>query len=282
MGVYDRPYYREDDGSSWLPGRSMVVSLIIVNVGIYLVDWLSDFRLTEYFALSPQFFRRPWQAYQLLTYGFLHDPQQIAHLVFNMFFLWMFGTPVEGVYGRSEFLRIYLVAIVVAGLAWALIEMFNPSPVAMVGASGGIMAIMMLFVFNFPRQLIYIWGVLPVPAWALGALYVLTDLLGALNPQGSNVANVAHLGGAAFGFAYFRSGINLGRLIPSRWSELSGSLFRFRPKLRIHDPERDARDLNAQVDEILAKIHREGEGSLTRKERRTLEEASRRYQRRRQ
>jgi hypothetical protein len=55
----------------------------------------------------------------------------------------------------------------------------------------------------------------------------------------------------------------------------------FRPKLRIHDPDKEAQDLGQQVDAILEKIHREGEASLTKKERKTLEEASRRYQRRR-
>lgn len=260
----------------------MVVNLIILNVAIYLVDWLSDYKLSEYFAVQPDLFRRPWQCYQLLTYGFLHDPNQIAHILFNMFFLWMFGTPVEEIYGAAEFLRIYLVAIVVAGLAWVLIQLANPDGVPMVGASGGIMAIMMLYVFNFPRRLIYIWGILPVPAWALGVLFVAGDLLGALGSRQDGVANVAHLGGAAFGFVYFRSRINLGRLLPRKLSDLSGSMFRLRPKLRIHDPAEEAVDLNRQVDEILEKIHREGESSLTKKERRTLEDASRRYQRRRQ
>lgn len=282
MGLYDRPYYREEERPAWLSGRSMVVNLIILNVAIYLIDWMSDYRLSEYFAAQPDMFRRPWQCYQLLTYGFLHDPNQIAHILFNMFFLWMFGTPVEEIYGSAEFLRIYLVAIVVAGLAWVLIQVANPGGAMMVGASGGIMAVMMLYVFNFPRRLIYIWGVLPVPAWALGVMYVAMDLLGALNPQGTDVANVAHLGGAAFGFVYFRSHINLGRLMPRKLSDLSGSLFRLRPKLRIHDPADEAVDLNRQVDEILEKISREGESSLTKKERRILEDASRRYQRRRQ
>jgi hypothetical protein len=54
------------------------------------------------------------------------------------------------------------------------------------------------------------------------------------------------------------------------------------PKLRVHDPDEASRDLSDQVDAILAKISQQGEASLTRKERRTLEEASKRYQRRRQ
>jgi hypothetical protein len=112
----------------------------------------------------------------------------------------------------------------------------------------------------------------------VGGLYLLADLFG-LADGTDHVAHIAHLGGAAFGAIYFQSGINLGRFVPGR---LSGSMFRFRPKLRIHDPEKDARDLSQKVDQILEKISEQGEASLTKQERRTLEEASRRYQRRRQ
>ena len=55
-----------------------------------------------------------------------------------------------------------------------------------------------------------------------------------------------------------------------------------RPKLRIHDPGRKEEALSKEVDRILEKIHQEGEDSLTRKERRTLESASREYQKKRQ
>jgi hypothetical protein len=56
---------------------------------------------------------------------------------------------------------------------------------------------------------------------------------------------------------------------------------RFKPRLKLHDPEKESSNLTAQVDAILEKISREGEGSLSRSERRTLEEASRKYQQRR-
>ena len=65
-----------------------------------------------------------------------------------------------------------------------------------------------------------------------------------------------------------------------RCSDRQGALGR-RPKLHIHRVEEDEPgDLNAEVDRILEKIYREGEASLTTKERRTLETASREYQRR--
>ncbi len=207
----------------------------------------------------------------------MHDPHDIRHILFNMFGLWLFGTDVEAIYGRSEFVRVYCTAIVLAGLAWAGFAAVSGGP-PLVGASGGIMGVMILFVMHFPRRVFYIWAILPIPAWGLGVMYVAIDLLGASHNT-DNVAHVAHLAGAAFGGVYFYTGMNLGRLVPRR---VSTTLFRLRPQLRIHDPQEDTRDLGQQVDEILAKISDQGEASLTKKERKTLEEASRRYQRRRE
>ncbi len=285
MGIYDRPYLHDDERSSgWTSGRSMVVNLIIVNVVIWLAGAFEP-RLEGWLALQSNLFYKPWQCWQLVTYGFVHHG--VLHILFNMLFLYFFGRDVEGIYGRYEFLRLYLVAIVLAGLVWVVATAPTTAadrPIPLVGASGGVMAVVILFVLHFPRQTIYIWGVLPVPAWVLGVFFVVGDLLGFASPReaegGVSVANIAHLTGAAFAFVYFRAKLNLGRLVPRRLGEWGGQLFR--PKLRVHDPDRDARDLNRQVDAILEKISREGESSLTKKERRTLEEASRRYQRRRQ
>lgn len=286
MGIYDRPYIRDDERSSPWGSRSLVINLIIINVAIWLANVIFEQQhINGYLALHSDLLQRPWMCWQLLTYGFAHG--DIWHILFNMFFLWFFGRELEEVYGRAEFLRIYLVAIVFSGLVWVLFTVASGRPGTVVGASGGLMALMMLYVLHFPRRILLVWGILPMPAWVLGIIFVALDVLGVagstsgnVDRDGPQVANIAHLGGALFGFVYFRTKMNLGRLVPRRLADLKGPLLG--PKLRIHDPDKDARDLNRQVDAILEKISREGESSLTRKERRTLEEASRRYQRRRQ
>ncbi|MBI3838747.1 MAG: rhomboid family intramembrane serine protease [Planctomycetia bacterium] len=278
MGIHDRGYYREEQRSAWLGNRSMVFNLIVLNVAIFLADHVFDYRISEELGLKSDLLRAPWQFWQLLTYGFVHDPQSIMHVGLNMFGVWLFGTDVEQIYGRVEFLRIYVSTIIVAGLIWAAVETGTGGQSELVGASGGVMGLMIIYVLHFPQRTFYIYGILPLKAWALGALYVVGDLMGAAQNT-DNVAHLAHLSGMAYGFVYYRSGWNLGRLIPQR---ISGSMFKLRPPLRIHDPGSPGRDLNEQVDQILEKISREGESSLTKKERRTLEEASRRYQRRRQ
>ena len=234
--------------------------------------------LEEWFALRADFFRRPWEVWRLVTYGFLHFG--ITHIFFNMYALWLFGMDIEARYGKAEFLRFYVAALAIAGLVWLIAEAaFSgmASNAVLIGASGAITGVMILYVLHFPERTLMFWGVVPIKVWVLGALYVGLDVLGSLN-RSDQVAHVAHLGGAGFGFLYVRQRLNLGRWVPS---EAIKTLVGRRPKLKIHDPDKTKRDLNKQVDAILEKISREGEASLTRQERKTLEEASRQYQRRR-
>lgn len=277
MGLYDRSYYQDEErrGIS-LGARSLVVNLILINVGVWVADLLSDGRISDALSLKSNLPQKPWLFWQLLTYGFLHDPNSVWHILFNMFGLWLFGTDLEVIYGRNELLRMYLTAIVVAGLAWVGVDAVRGVQGVLIGASGAVMALMIVFVLHFPRRIFLLWAVLPIPAWGLAVIYVLTDLFGAVH-GGDDVAHVAHLSGVAYGFVYYRTGWSLGSLIPRRlsWPAL-------RPRLKVHDPASDDRDLNKEVDQILEKISRTGEASLTKKERQTLERASRRYQRRRE
>ncbi len=279
MGIYDRDYYRDEPRAWPTIGGSMVTTLIAVNVVIFLADMIAGGRLsTEALALHGGLFRTQWHVWELLTYGFAHDPNNVMHILLNMFALFIFGRDVETIYGPAEFLRIYLTTIVVAGLVWLATDGFWASQNSvMLGASGAVMGVMMIYVMHYPRRTFLLNFFIPVPAWLLMALYVVFDLMGALSNQ-DNVAHMAHLAGVAYGFLYYRSGWNLGRLTTPAWlSKLTSR----GPKLKVHREEPEE-SLEGEVDKILEKIGREGESSLTARERATLAEASRRYQRRKQ
>ena len=283
MGLYDREYYREESPGFFLRGdRMMVTNLILINVAIYLADLFLDGVLRRNLVLRADLFEHPWNAWQLLTAGFVHG-RALGHILINMLVLYFFGREVEGLYGRMEFLRIYLCLIVLSSLAWVTIHALEGSTnEAMLGASGAVMGIMVLYVLHFPRRMIYIWGVLPVPAWALAIIYVGSDFLGFVGPadrgDGPRVAYETQLAGAALAANYYYSHINLGRLKPS--GDLKN--WRPRPRLRVHDPRSDAHEsLDARVDALLDKVSREGIDSLSPSERQMLEDASKRYQRRR-
>ena len=286
MGLYDREYYREERQGFVLGGdRTMVTNVILVNVGIYLADLLFEGKIRNTLELWPDLFQRPWNAWQLLTAGFVHSPN-VWHILINMLVLFFFGREVEGIYGRMEFLRIYLTLIVLSSLAWVISQtVLDPNSGPMLGASGGVMGILVLYILHFPRRMIYIWGVIPVPAWLVGILFVAQNLIGMGTPRDPlgqdqmHVAYATHLAGALFAFLYWYSGVNLGRLLPAARRLPS---FRSGPKLRVHDPRADAGDsLDQRVDALLDKVAREGIDSLSPAERKQLEDASRRYQRRR-
>lgn len=296
MGIYDRPYYRDDDNSSFLgSNRTMIVNLIIVNVVIFLIDVLffgsrSAFTLSEdVLAITsnpqrPDTLSRPWMWWQFLTYGFAHDPQNAFHIIGNMLGLFFLGNEIEQLYGRRQFLRMYLTAIVGCGILWALTEavLGQRSPSLLIGASGAVTAVVILFALNFPRRMILLMMFIPVPAWVLGIFIVFNNLWnvrnGGAGPDGSRTAYEVHLMGAAYAYLFFRTNWTFGNLIPS-FDFLRGKLPFGKPRLRIHrESEERFQTLDVEADRVLEKLHREGEASLTARERKVLEEYSRRMQ----
>ena len=288
MGIHDRDYYRQEPPGLSLRGpRTIVGALILINAAVFLADGLltpDTEMIRKVLAVKVGSLTNPLYWWQFLTYGFAHaSVPDYWHVVGNMLALFFLGRDIEAKYGWKEFLRLYLVLLVVASVAWALVAKLQGAPdtTSAVGASGAVVGIVILYALNFPRRTLLLFFVLPVPAWTVGLLVVGLDALGALNPGSTHIAYAAHLAGAAFAFLYFKSGWNFGRLTAG-WPSFAWR--KPRPNLRVHNPdrqERQDRELSKEVDRILEKMHREGEASLTRKERRTLESASRQYQKKR-
>jgi membrane associated rhomboid family serine protease len=300
MGFQDRGYYAESRRHGSLAEWSGVNTIIALNVGIWLANFifrgnlfagiLPAFSINDAFCLPEDLPRQPQYFYTLLTYGFLHDPNSPWHLLFNMATLWFFGREIEATLGKAEFLRFYCASIIFAGLGWVVVErLSHPGETGwpLVGASGGVMAVLAAFIWYYPRQTLLLYGVLPVPAWALGLLYLMSDI-GGIGNRASNVAHVAHLAGALFGVLYAWRGWNFDgvldgpRTLISRW-------FSRRPRMRVVRPDDDRATsvrpgddpvLDDAVDRILEKISRSGEGSLTAAERDTLTRASQRLKQR--
>ena len=282
MGIHDREYYREPQRGGFSLGgqRSIVTNLIIFNVAIYIADAIftgsnGDHWLSNTMAMQVGTLTQPWLWWKTVTAGFAHSPYSVWHLLGNMWMLWMFGRDIETVYGRKEFLSLYLTMVVFASVCWALFEQFagHPGDLRCYGASGAVTGVLTLFIFHFPKRTILYGFFLPIPAWMFGVMLVIGDM-GGLD-AGDGVAHSAHLAGAAFALIYRQFGLNLGRLMPGRFPFSLRSLGP-RPKLRVHDPEDHYRELDRKADEILEKVSQEGESSLTATERRILADYSRR------
>ena len=297
MGFADRGYYREPS-HPFMADWTAVLSIMVVNIAVWVANLVTagDFRLSEFLSLEGDLPRHLLKAWELVTYGFVHAPLDPWHLVGNMLMLWFFGREVEAIMGRGEFFRFYFLAIVFAGLAWLGSVQFFPdrgapaSHMRLMGASGAIMAVFAVFVWNFPRQTVLLWFVLPVPVWALGLLYLVVDLQGAAG-GGGHVAHVAHIAGGLFGLCYAWRGWNFSGLGELR-DRLERRVRSARRGMRIvRPPEADERSQSDDTDEasfqetvdrVLEKMSRTGEASLTPEEREALLRASRRYKQRMQ
>lgn len=294
MGIDNRDYgrynsYGQQPGFHLSAPQSMTMKIIVFTGCIYLAQMMFGQAgwVNQHLSLDPIWYKKPWLFFQLLSYGFLHSLEATQHILFNMYGLWLFGRDIESRYGRREFLSFYLTAIVIAGLVWSLSTIVSgDSTRPLIGASGGTVAIMVLFALNFPHRKLLLMFLFPIPMWVLGCFIVISDAYGALGYSDvSDVAFTAHLGGTLFALLYYKFGWRVSNWIPSNFAMPS---FKSRSKLRIHAPETSEADSEQQsktdkeVDRILQKINAQGQDSLTRSERRFLEKASKEYQRKRQ
>jgi membrane associated rhomboid family serine protease len=335
MGISSRDYYRDQPtrgggfGYSGTFGMTNVVKwIIIANIAVFVLQLMLakyDGRgrpagsfVDDWFSLDPVSTIYYGQVWRVLTYAFLHDVGSLMHLLFNMLFFWFCGRELEQIYGSREFLWFYLTSAVMGGLMFLFFSLYFHDATPAIGASGAVMATVMLYACHFPHQLIYIfWGLFPVPVWALAAFYVATDLFPLIHQIRSgqtmdSVAHTAHLGGFAFGFLYYQ---NQWRVSPwiswiEDWIPQSrAKSFRPRPrtvvkfpdaktartpvrdsKLKVFHGEDDVQaatatvsspkmKLDEQVDQILRKIKEHGESSLTDEERNVMNQAAEEYKR---
>ena len=316
MGIYDREYYRgEARGAGWLSGVAPACkAIILINVVVFFLQEILDTNfVNDYLAASSDGIFRHGRVWELLTATFLHG--SVGHILWNMLFLWMVGREMESFYGSRDFLAMYLGAGIVSTLGWAALDAFSPpsSPFflhqshVMIGASGAVLAVVVVYALYYPRREVLLFFVLPVEMWLLVVVFLAYQVWDFLHPgPDKKIAVAAHLLGALYGYLF--------KHFDLRWSRLSLKRMR-RPRLRVISPEprekgvpRPANptwspnpattpkpststttttvvlpeeQLDAKLDEVLAKIAREGREGLSEEENRVLQEASRRARNRR-
>ena len=180
-------------------------ALLFGCIGVYLLQMTVGVRMEIYFALWPLdggAGAPPFQPWQLITYGFLHDRSNFAHLFFNMFALYMFGSEIERLLGRQRYLIYYFACVIGAAATQLLVGWLSSGPSApTVGASGGIFGLLLAFGLAFPRRkLMLLFPPIPMPAWLFVTLYGVLELVLGVTGTNQGVAHFAHLGGMAAGF----------------------------------------------------------------------------------
>jgi membrane associated rhomboid family serine protease len=312
MGFYDREYYREETrGSGWLTGVAPACkTIILINVVVFVLQQVSDpgsqsELVRKYLEASSDGIFHHGRIWQLLTATFLHA--HFGHILWNMLFLWMVGREMESFYGTRDFLAMYLGAAIISTLGWAFVDEFRPDPQGvsntMLGASGAVVAVVVLYALYYPHREVLLFFIVPVEMWILVLIYLGGQIWQFLQPNAHVTEAIAsHLTGAIYGYLF--------KHFDLRWSRLSWTRMR-RPRLRIVAPDPREKpaprssgsswssnpatspkpasaavvvpeeQLDARLDEVLAKIAREGRDGLTEEEKSVLQEASRRARNRR-
>jgi membrane associated rhomboid family serine protease len=177
-----------------------VKCLIAANVVMFLLQSASKGGLDETLALWPM---QPidghiyFHVWQVVTYAFLHSTSSIAHILFNMLGLWMFGAEIERYVGPWRLLACYFASVITA----ALTQLFVPAllgapPAPTIGASGGVFGLLLAYALLFPhRKVVPLIPPIPMPAWLFATIYAGLELFMGVTGTMTGIAHFAHLGG---------------------------------------------------------------------------------------
>ena len=305
----DRPYMRSgsDEGSdfhmlrnnypvlTWLLFSNILV-FVLQHVLIKLFD--AQFMQTHFslsFAALSEF--RIWT---FLSYGFLHAG--MFHALANMLGLFFIGRELEPMLGSRRFGILFFSGVLVGGLLWLLVSAVGEAPLygarVLMGASAGVMALLIYFCRCFPERSItlLLFFVLPInlkPKWVFwfsigwGGIGVLMEL-----SNSTNVAHSAHMGGIAAAlvlYHIYQQGAGYGgsgwlgqnkssggggggiSIEPPRWLKNKKTRSTSGQKYKVNMVSR--KEMEEEVDRILDKINKKGFGSLTLEEKEKLDRA---------
>jgi len=199
-------------------GSRFVLETIIGTNAIVFVAWqfaMKDYQLNSFmkrhFTTSSigVIFRRDYHT--LLTSAFSHI--SVWHLAGNMLVLYSFGFDTLAQLGSRRFLLLYLGGGLVSSLAlvawpyviprsWPAYYQYDHNAIGL-GASGAVNAVIAWSIFKWPRNIIYLYGVLPLPAALLGVGFICYDAVDLYYGSTRNVGNASHLCGAAYGALFY-------------------------------------------------------------------------------
>jgi membrane associated rhomboid family serine protease len=303
MGWQDRDYARPTPppGAGWhgggfasSAGRSIVTTLIIINVAIFVLARFPAVERLLYGYNEPVAFgirivpgiaelraELVWQGqvWRLLTAQYLHA--DIWHLFINMLVLHFLGRPLERMWPARKFFGVYTLCGLAGNVFFTALGALNviESWMPAVGASGCIYGLLGIVAVLFPTATVYVYFLFPIKirtaAYIFGGIAVLMILT-----RGQNFGGEAcHLAGLVAGVWWAWKGDRW-------WATSRWRLPRWRPRVQRQKPKGFAakvaeRRADAEtVDRILRKVYDGGIHSLSEAEKRALKEATERQQKR--
>ena len=254
------------------------IAAFIISIPCFYEFKFGFFDFPKWISLSSntnELLRAPWT---LLTYSFFHA--NFFHLFFNMIVLNFSGRLFLTFFTQKQFLGLYLLSGVFAGLIFVLAYFFLGLQSSMVGASGAIMAILLATATYAPTMNLRLLLIGNVKLWQVALVIVVIDILQLFVENTGG--HIAHLSGAFFGFAYIKllqSGTDLSKIVTNILNTFANIFSKRKksPLKTVHrnfdrKPEKSVSKIvtkdktQQQIDEILDKISQSGYDSLTKEE----------------
>lgn len=267
----DRDYYRQQSSSQRGWNFSAITTLIFINCACFLLSSINP-HILDRVVLNGLV---PGQLWRLVTYQFFHA--NFGHIFWNMYGLWLFGSMLERVLGRTRIYVLYLFSGVIGGLCFLLANW--GSPAGCLGASGAEFGLMVAAAVAFPKAEFFL--LLPpvrLKLWVMASIWCGLEVIYQLSNVQGNVAHLAHLGGALGGLLFMKRLLEV-----SRRNGGSGRGFwqrRPQPSRPAAEPE-PMYDSSvpfvfdqAELNRILDKMSRQGYDQLTSAEKVTLKRAA--------
>ncbi len=181
-----------------------MVTYILIGI-IGLVSYLSfqNKEMLSRLIFNPYTVSQQNQYYRFLTSGFVHGSW--GHLLFNLLTFYFFGKNVEYIYvakfgtigGTVIFVLLFLLGIIISEIPTYL-KYRNFPGYNSLGASGGVSTILFISILYFPIEKICLYGILCLPGFILGILYLIYSAY-ADKQNADSINHSAHFTGAAFG-----------------------------------------------------------------------------------
>jgi membrane associated rhomboid family serine protease len=302
MGIYERDY-KTSKFTDNLHNNSLVMLIAINLIVFVLFQFINVFyfftftkeTVSTHFtndiynnialpANPGEFIRKPWT---LISYMFYH--QGLFHILGNMLWLWMFGYIFHDITGNKKIIPLFIYGALGGAIAFMLAYNFIPTlksiDANMVGASAGIMAIVVATTVLAPGYRIFPFINNGIPLWVLTTIYLIIDL--ALIPVENTGGHIAHLAGGLTGFLFIyfmRRGFDWSVGVNKFFDWVNNLFNPNKPGKKTKEelfyrterkPFSKTPNLSQQrVDEILDKINQHGFNSLSQEEKDLLKKAS--------
>jgi len=185
----------------------MTITLIIVVLTVLIsIQGFSRPGIIERLKHHPYSEVHNGEWFRLLTSGFVHGGW--IHLLINMFVLYSFGGLIESGFlalwgatlGRILFFVMYLTAVIAGDLPTLMRYKDNPA-YASIGASGAVSAVVFIYILLYPWDMLYLYGILPIPAIIGGIAYLIYSSWASRN-RNDRIDHMAHFYGAVYGVVF--------------------------------------------------------------------------------